>query len=94
MKELKRSRTNRMLAGVCGGIGDYFDIDPTLIRLLWVVITVFTMGAGILAYLLAWLIIPEEAPSTTAPAPAGTTTASGTPTNAGTVLEIEPDQNR
>ena len=60
MKELKRSRTNRMIAGVCGGIGEYLAIDPNVIRLIWVVVTVFTAGTGILAYLLAWLIIPEE----------------------------------
>ncbi len=74
MKELKRSRTNRWIAGVCGGIGEYLEIDPNVIRLIWVVLTVMTSGAGILIYLLAWLIIPEEAP----PAPSG----------AGNVIEI------
>ena len=61
MKELKRSRTNAVIAGVCGGIGEYLEIDPNVIRLIWVVVTVFTVGVGVIAYLLAWLIVPEEA---------------------------------
>lgn len=46
-----------MIAGVCGGIGEYFDVDPTLIRLGWAILVV--LGVGILAYILAWIIIPE-----------------------------------
>ena len=60
MKELKRSQTDRMVAGVCSGIGVYLGIDPNVIRLVWVVVTVFGVGLGLLAYLLAWIIIPEE----------------------------------
>ncbi|MBD3164294.1 PspC domain-containing protein [Candidatus Woesearchaeota archaeon] len=59
-KKLYRSRKNRMIAGVCGGLGEYADIDPTLVRLLWVIATIFTGGAGILAYIIAWIIIPEK----------------------------------
>ncbi len=58
-KILKRSRSNRMIAGVCGGLGDYFDTDPVLIRLLWG-FTILFYGTGILIYILAWIIIPEE----------------------------------
>ncbi|AKB24008.1 Stress-responsive transcriptional regulator [Methanosarcina sp. MTP4] len=58
MKKLYRSRNNRMIFGVCGGIGEYFDVDPTLVRLVWLLFTFW--GAGILAYLIAWIIIPEE----------------------------------
>lgn len=58
-KKLYRSRTYRMVAGVCGGIGEYFDIDPTLVRLAWVIVTLFG-GAGLLAYIIAWVVIPEE----------------------------------
>ena len=47
-----------MLCGVCGGIAEYFDIDPTLVRLVWVIIT-FMGGAGILAYIIAAIIIPD-----------------------------------
>lgn len=46
-----------MLAGVCGGLGDYFDIDPTIIRLL-VAFTALIAGSGILLYLIAWIVIP------------------------------------
>lgn len=59
MKRLFRSRTNRMLGGVCGGVAEYFAVDPTIIRLAWVLIG-FT-GGGLLAYILAWIIIPEGA---------------------------------
>lgn len=58
-KRLTRSKTNRRIFGVCGGIGEYFNVDPTLIRILWV-IAGFTFGFGILAYLICALIIPEE----------------------------------
>lgn len=60
MKQLYRTIQERMLGGVCGGLGKYFDIDPTVIRLFWVVVTVLSVGTGILVYLLAWIIIPEE----------------------------------
>ncbi|VUT25718.1 MAG: DNA-binding transcriptional activator PspC [Candidatus Methanolliviera sp. GoM_oil] len=60
-KRLYRSRTDKKLGGVCSGIGEYFDLDPTLIRVLWVIITVFTdFAPGIIAYILLWLIVPEE----------------------------------
>jgi len=59
-KKLLRSRKNKVIAGVCSGIGKYFDIDPVVIRLLWVVLTIFTgFFMGILAYIIAWVIIPE-----------------------------------
>lgn len=47
-----------MIAGVCGGIGEYFDIDPTLIRILWVTL-LFMAGGGLVAYLIAWIVIPN-----------------------------------
>tara|TARA_Y100000310_G_C20378431_1_gene666891 strand:- start:40 stop:243 length:204 start_codon:yes stop_codon:yes gene_type:complete len=59
-KKLYRSSTNKMIAGVCGGIGEYFNIDPTIIRLIWVVFTLLSVGIGILAYILAAIIIPEK----------------------------------
>jgi len=58
-KKLFRSTKNRMVAGVCGGIGEYFEVDPTVIRLLWVIFTLISIGVGILAYIIAWIIIPE-----------------------------------
>lgn len=57
-KKLYRSRSNAMIAGVCGGIGEYFDIDPTLVRLAWCVLSFFA-GAGIWAYIIAAIIIPQ-----------------------------------
>lgn len=58
-KRLTRSRTDRMIAGVCGGLGNYLGIDPVFIRLLWA-IAIFAYGTGLLLYILAWIIIPEE----------------------------------
>lgn len=58
-KKLYRSQSNRKVAGVCGGIGEYLNLDPTVIRLIWVLL-VFCAGTGLLAYLIAALIIPEN----------------------------------
>jgi phage shock protein C len=58
-KKLFRSKENRKLAGICGGIAEYFDVDPVIIRLAWVIF-VLAGGAGILAYILGWIIIPEQ----------------------------------
>ena len=58
MKRLYRSRDNRVLCGVCGGIGDYLDVDPTIIRLLCL-LRGFT-GTGLLVYIVAAIIVPEE----------------------------------
>jgi phage shock protein C len=63
-KTLVRSRKDRMLAGVCAGVADYFGIDVTLIRVVVAVVSLMTGGAGVLAYLVAWLIIPEEGENT------------------------------
>jgi phage shock protein C len=60
---LYRSRSQKMLAGVCGGLGEYFDVDPVLIRLLFVV-TTFISGAGILAYIILWIVVPFEGDDT------------------------------
>jgi phage shock protein C len=59
-KVLMRRRDGRMLAGVCAGIADYLGLDVTLVRVIWAVVTVLTGGAGVLAYLAAWIIIPDE----------------------------------
>jgi phage shock protein PspC (stress-responsive transcriptional regulator) len=58
-KRLFRSKIDRVLGGVCGGIGKYFNIDPVLVRVLWAV-SFFMGGVGFLAYIVAWIIIPEE----------------------------------
>ena len=58
-RRLYRSRTNRKLAGVCGGLAQYFNADPTLIRVLFVVLAVLG-GPGLLIYLVLWIVVPEE----------------------------------
>ena len=58
-KRLFRSRKERILGGVCGGLGNYLNVDPVLIRVVWAILF-FAAGAGLLAYILAWIIIPEE----------------------------------
>ena len=60
-RELRKSATNKTLCGVCGGIGEYFKIDPTLIRLLWVILTCSSAGLGIVGYFIAAVIIPDAA---------------------------------
>ena len=59
-KKLKKSGYNKMICGVFGGIGEYFNIDPTLVRLLWVILTIGGFGMGLLIYILAAIIIPQE----------------------------------
>ena len=73
-RRLVRSRADRRIAGVCGGLADYFDVDPTIVRVAWVVVSI-VVGAvvfGVVAYLVAWFIIPpapvaalHTSPSTT-----------------------------
>jgi phage shock protein C len=58
-RRLYRSRTDRMLSGVSAGLAAYFDIDPVLVRLIWVVGAVFTGGLLALAYIVLWIIVPE-----------------------------------
>lgn len=55
---LHKSATNRVIAGVCGGLGEYFDVDPTFVRLLFVVLAIF-QGIGILAYIVLWIVMPR-----------------------------------
>lgn len=64
-KKLTRSRDQRIFAGVMGGLGEFFDIDPTLLRLGYVILTVFSgFFPGIIGYILAILIVPEAPPMT------------------------------
>lgn len=58
-KRLYRSSSEKILGGVCGGIAEYFDTDPTIVRLLWVVFTLF-YGAGLILYLVLWIIMPKK----------------------------------
>jgi len=63
-KTLVRSRKGRMVAGICAGVAEYFGWDVTLVRVIVAVIAVLTGGAGLLAYLAAWAIVPEEGDKT------------------------------
>ncbi len=58
-KRLFRSKKDRIIGGVCGGLGNYFNLDPVLVRVVWAVLF-FAAGVGFLAYILAWIIVPEE----------------------------------
>jgi phage shock protein PspC (stress-responsive transcriptional regulator) len=60
MKRLYRSKKDRILGGVCVGLGEHLDVDPTVIRLIWAVVSVLSIGTGIIIYILAWIIIPED----------------------------------
>jgi phage shock protein C len=59
-KVLRRSRDDRMLAGVCAGVARYLGLDVTVVRVIWAVVAIITGGAGLLAYLVAWIVIPDE----------------------------------
>ena len=63
-KILVRTRKGRVVAGVCAGLADYFGLDVTLVRVIVAVVSVITGGAGVLAYLAAWVIIPGEGETT------------------------------
>ena len=58
-KKLYRSVTDKMLGGVCGGLAEYFSIDPVIVRLIFVLAVIFG-GSGILAYIILWIIIPQK----------------------------------
>jgi phage shock protein PspC (stress-responsive transcriptional regulator) len=64
MRRLYRSRHNRKIAGICGGLAEYFDLDPTLIRLIFVAALIFTgLLPMLLIYLIGWIVIPEASHS-------------------------------
>jgi phage shock protein PspC (stress-responsive transcriptional regulator) len=58
-KKLYRSKTERILAGICGGFAEYFNVDPTWIRLAWAAFALLG-GFGILAYIICWILIPKK----------------------------------
>jgi phage shock protein C len=64
-RKLYRSQSQRMIAGVCGGLADYFNVDATLIRVLFLLLTVFG-GSGLVIYIVMWIIVPDarKAPPT------------------------------
>jgi phage shock protein PspC (stress-responsive transcriptional regulator) len=60
MKKLYRSKTDRKIAGICGGLGKYLDVDPTVIRIGFLILLLPGGLPGIVPYLLLWLVVPEE----------------------------------
>lgn len=64
-KQLYLSRDNRVIGGVAGGIAEYFEIDPTIVRLI-IIVTALVAGSGVIAYLIAWIIMPEQPAAHTA----------------------------
>ncbi|MGM0446600.1 MAG: PspC domain-containing protein [Bacillota bacterium] len=58
-KKLYRSRENRVIGGVCGGVGEYFEIDPVIVRII-LLLLFFVGGIGFITYIIAWIIIPER----------------------------------
>ncbi len=80
-KRLYRSRRDKMIGGVAAGLANYFEIDPTLVRVLFIV-TLFLGGSGIIAYIVLWIVVPEEpyvtAHNSSAPPPEGETTTNFT----------------
>lgn len=59
LQKLYRSEKNKVIAGICGGLGDFFDIDPTIIRILFILISLFG-GGGVFVYFILWIVIPSE----------------------------------
>lgn len=59
MKRLTRPKNNKIIAGVCAGFANYFNVDPVIIRIIWLILLLF-FGVGLFAYLILWLIMPEK----------------------------------
>jgi len=62
-RRLFRSRNQKMIAGVCGGLAEYFNVDPTWVRLLFVLLTLLGVGLFVIVYLIFWVIVPLAPPS-------------------------------
>lgn len=102
-KRFYRSDTNNVFAGVCGGIAEYFTIDPILVRLLFVIL-VFAGGSGVLIYLILWIaapVKPKQQPGLNNPSEQGSTEHSGEPqqkdfssTDQSQIADLEKKQNK
>lgn len=68
-RKLMRPKVGRKIAGVCAGVAEYFDLDITLVRVVWLVLTIFG-GGGLIAYIIGWIVMPEEPEYAVAVAPA------------------------
>lgn len=59
-KRLYRSESNKIIGGVCGGIAEFFNIDPSIVRIIAVLLSIGSIGTGVLVYIVAWILIPPE----------------------------------
>ncbi|MFW6065034.1 MAG: PspC domain-containing protein [Candidatus Natronoplasma sp.] len=59
-KRLYRSGKEKLLGGVCGGIGEYFQMDPVIVRIIWVILAIASLGSAILVYIILWILIPRD----------------------------------
>jgi len=62
-KSLRRIREGKKIAGVCGGVARYLDLDPTLVRIVWILVTIFPPVPGLVAYIVCWIAMPQDPPS-------------------------------
>lgn len=60
MRRLHRSSTQKILGGVCGGLGVHMDIDPVIIRIIWVILAFASLGVAVLIYVIMWIIVPPD----------------------------------
>ena len=92
-KRLVRSRTDKMVGGVCGGIGEYFNIDPTLVRVVFAILVLIGVGSPLLLYLLLWIIMPA-ADSPRAMLPDAVNDAGGTVADVPSAPSATPAQDQ
>jgi phage shock protein C len=92
-KKLYRSNKDKMLGGVAGGLADYFSIDPTLVRIIFV-ISLFVGGAGVLAYIILWIVVPEEPYAFATPNPNPTNTEKTADEESGSSGSINQEQTQ
>lgn len=86
---LYRTRDDRILGGVAGGVADYFAIDPSVVRIVWAILALFSGGALLLLYIVMWVVIPEEpADASSATRETGSTTGAATASDAGSAAGV------
>jgi phage shock protein PspC (stress-responsive transcriptional regulator) len=81
-RRLYRSRRDSVLGGVCGGVAEYLDVDPSIVRIIWVALAVVTGGLFLLLYIVMWIVVPETPPGFAAPQPPPGGYQGGTPSAA------------
>lgn len=60
VKKLYRSKSNRVLGGVCAGLAEYLNMDPVVVRIGWIALTLISLGLGLLLYIIMWVVVPEK----------------------------------